>query len=85
MEAAINTYTINIPLKDLSFFNEMVARMGWSFKKIQRKHKCVSIAEDELRAINLISSPWPDDDLSADAFVEMCESGRSGNREIIEI
>lgn len=42
-------------------------------------------AEDCDDVLDKISSSWPDDGLTADEFVEVCESGRNKKREIVEI
>lgn len=85
MEAAINTFSIDIPLQDLSFFKEMIVRMGWKSKPENIVDTHSANKKEEIKAVDLISSPWPDDGLSADEFVALCESRSIITRKILEI
>lgn len=55
----------------------LVALISFSLKSdMKRKEKDL---------LDKMSAPWPDDNLSADEFVDICESERDGNRELIDI
>lgn len=79
-----NSYSVEIPLQDLSLFKEMIVRMGW---KLMRRDSVAieNSVSREKQAISIITAPWPSDGLSDDEFVGTCMSGRNSHREIIEL
>jgi len=55
----------------------LIALINFSLKNDMKKK------ENDL--LDKVSAPWPDDNLTADEFVGICESGRNDKREIIDI
>ncbi len=85
MNITINdSYSVEIPLQDISLFKEMMVRMGWKLMHLNTMPVDNSTS-GEKQAISIITAPWPSDGLTDDEFVETCMAGRNSHREIIEL